>query len=149
MRTLRSEITISGQPEDVWRVLVDFARYPEWNPFVVEIAGVALAGERLRVRLRPPGGRGITLKPAVTEASPPRSLQWLGHLGVPGIFDGRHTFELETVPGGTRLVQREEFTGVLVPLLARSLDRSTIAGFRAMNAALKERVEHVVEGSSV
>lgn len=147
MKTLRSEITIDAPPEDVWRVLVDFAAYPQWNPFVVEVTGGAQAGERLRVRLQPPGGRGVTLKPAVIEASPPQVLQWLGHLLVPGIFDGRHTFELEPVRGGTLLVQWEEFTGVLVPLLARSLDRSTAAGFRAMNRALKERVEHVVAGS--
>lgn len=147
MKKLHSETTIYAPPELVWSVLVDFARYPEWNPFVVEVSGAAGAGERLRVRLQPPGGRGVTMRPTVTVAEPPRAFQWLGHLGFPGVFDGRHTFELEPIPGGTRFVQREEFTGVLVPLLARSLDRGTAAGFGAMNRALKERVEQVVAGT--
>ena len=58
-----------------------------------------------------------------------------------GVFDGRHIFELEPTPVGTRLVQREEFTGILVPLFARSLDKGTKAGFEAMNLAIKQRAE--------
>ncbi|MGH9280940.1 MAG: SRPBCC domain-containing protein [Acidimicrobiales bacterium] len=96
-----------------------------------------------RVRLEPPGGRGITLKPRVTRAVAAEVFEWLGHLGVPGILDGRHTFELRATPGGTHFVQREGFRGLLVPLFARSLDRSTPKGFAAMNAALNQRVEPV------
>lgn len=69
-------------------------------------------------------------------------------LALPGLFDGRHIFELQPAPGGTRLVQREEFRGILVPLFARSLDRNTARGFVAMNEALKARVEQAVTGSA-
>ncbi|MGH9225757.1 MAG: SRPBCC family protein [Acidimicrobiales bacterium] len=143
MKALYSEITIEAPPERVWSELVDFARYGEWNPFIVSLAGEPEDGARLRVRLQPPGGRGVTLKPTVTRAVEPDTFEWLGHLGVPGIFDGRHTFQLRLCAEGTRFVEREEFRGVLVPLLARSLDRGTTAGFAAMNAALKTRVEEV------
>jgi hypothetical protein len=52
-------------------------------------------------------------------------------LGISGLFDGEHIFTLEPVDGGrTRLRQREVFTGVLVPLLARSLDDGTKKGSR-------------------
>ena len=34
------------------------------------------------------------------------------------------------------------FTGLLVPVFARSLDAHTAAGFGLMNAALKARAEH-------
>jgi hypothetical protein len=40
-----------------------------------------------------------------------------------------------------RFVHREEFTGVLVPLLWRSLDRGTRRGFEEMNRRLKELAE--------
>ncbi|MGH2735621.1 MAG: SRPBCC domain-containing protein, partial [Actinomycetota bacterium] len=61
---------------------------------------------------------------------------------VKGLFDGEHRFTLEpTNGGGTRVVQGERFSGALVPLLRRSLDDGTLAGFRAMNEALKRRVE--------
>ena len=69
-------------------------------------------------------------------------LEWWGHLGVRGLFDGRHRFELHAAGRGTRLVQSEIFTGVLVPLVARSLDRGTAAGFALMNSALKAHAEN-------
>ncbi len=40
--------------------------------------------------------------------------------------------------GGTRFVQRETFTGLLVPVMRRILD-DTEVGFAAMNTALRDR----------
>lgn len=45
-------------------------------------------------------------------------------------------------------MQREVFTGVLVPLFARSLEENTTRGFVAMNAALKRRAERTVGAST-
>jgi hypothetical protein len=61
---------------------------------------------------------------------------------VPGLFDGEHIFTLE--PRGTnriQFVQREIFTGLLVPIFARGLDIDTQRGFEEMNVALKLRAE--------
>ena len=60
---------------------------------------------------------------------------------MPGIFDGEHSFTIEPLDGGVRLVQQEDFRGVLVPLFARSLDRRTLPAFERMNEALKQRAE--------
>ena len=57
-----------------------------------------------------------------------------------GLFDGRHRFELTPTPAGTHLVQSESFSGVLVRPLRGFLDGGTLAGFRAMNEALRRRV---------
>jgi hypothetical protein len=60
---------------------------------------------------------------------------------VPGLFDGEHRFELHPVGADrTRFVQAERFTGILVVPLGRMLGR-TEEGFRAMNDALRRRVE--------
>lgn len=141
MKRLHSEILIEASPREVWAVLTDFTHYAEWNPFMVNVTGTPELGRRLSVTLSPPGGRDITLKPDVTEVVTERVLEWWGHLGVRGLFDGRHRFELHPTGGGTRLVQSETFTGALVPVFARMLDGSTAAGFALMNAALKTRAE--------
>jgi hypothetical protein len=138
---LRTEIDIAAPPDVVWSCLTNFAHYPDWNPFIVSVAGVAAVGQRLTVRLEPPGGRAITMRPTVTEVVPGRTLEWLGRLGMPGIFDGRHRFELHETATGTRLVHGEIFHGLLVRPLRRSLDVSTRAGFVAMNDALARRVQ--------
>jgi hypothetical protein len=138
--TLRTEVDIAATPDEVWRCLTEFAAYPDWNPFITSVVGVAAVGQRLTVRLEPPGGRGVTMRPTVTDAVPGRALEWLGRLGLPGIFDGRHRFELHETATGTRFVHGETFRGLLVRPMRRLLDRSTRAGFVAMNDALARRV---------
>ncbi len=141
MHSLHTEIEIDAPPEQVWQVLVDFDAYPEWNPFIVRVGGKAEVGTKLENRLQPPGGKAMTFKPMVTEVGEERALEWLGRLVLPGVFDGRHRFELHGSNGGTLFVQSEDFRGVLVPLLKRSLDQRTKSGFEAMNEALKQRAE--------
>ena len=141
MKHLHTEILIEADPATVWSMLTDLEQYAGWNPFLVEASGVAEPGQKLRVTLSPPGGRPITLKPRVTEVVPGRVLEWWGHLGLRGIFDGRHRFEVHPSATGTRLVQRETFTGLLVPFLAKSLDGPTAEGFALMNDALRARAE--------
>ena len=142
MKELRSEIEIEAPAERVWQVLTDFAAYPEWNPFIRRVSGRAELEERLVVRMQPSGTRGMTFRPTVTKVEPNRQLRWLGHLLVPGIFDGEHIFEIEEFePARVRFVQREVFKGPLVPLLAHSLDKNTQRGFEEMNRALRERIE--------
>jgi hypothetical protein len=142
---LTSHVDIDATAERVWAVLSDFAAYPEWNPFIVRADGKAEKGSRLVMRMQPVGARGITLRPTVLEATPSHRLRWLGRLGIPGIFDAEHTFTITACEqGGVRLSQDERFTGILVPLTARSLDRGTLPAFKAMNAALKSRAEHPV-----
>lgn len=138
---LHSEIDVEATPETVWSILTDLTAYPEWNPFITSAEGTVTVGARLVNRLEPPGGKPMTFKPVVTAIEPNRTLEWLGRLGVAGVFDGRHRFELTPTADGTRLVQSEHFTGVLVPFMTKSLDTKTKAGFEAMNAALKVRAE--------
>jgi hypothetical protein len=137
---IRTEIDIEASPEEVWPHLVGLSAYAEWNPFITEASGTVEEGQRLSLRLQPPGGRALTLHPRVTTATTGIALEWLGHLGVPGLFDGRHRFELVATGSGTHLIQREEFRGLLVRPLRRSLDGSTRNGFEAMNVALRRRV---------
>jgi len=143
MRTIETTIEIDATPGTVWQVLTDFDSSAGWTPFIPEASGTPAVGERLRIRIQPPAGRGATFKPRVTAADPGERLEWLGKLGVSGLFDGRHEFRLEaTDDGHTRLAQRETFSGVLVGLL---LDDAAIErGFGAMNTALKARVENGV-----
>ena len=138
---LETAIDIDASPAEVWAVLIDLEHYGDWNPFVISSQGTPAVGERLTNRLRPPGGRAMTFRPTVTEVKTERVFEWLGRLGLPGIFDGRHRFEIEPTPGGSRFTQSEVFNGVLVRFMRKSLDNQTMKGFEAMNAALKARAE--------
>ncbi len=95
MKELRSQIEIEAPAERVWQVLTDFAAYPDWNPFIRRVNGRPEVEEQLVVRMRPSGTRGMTFRPTVMKVEPNRQLRWLGHLLVPGLFDGEHIFEIQ------------------------------------------------------
>lgn len=141
---IHTQIHIDAPPEAVWQVLTDFDGYADWNPFITSSAGKPEVGEKLINRLEPPGGRAMTFKPEITAVEAGKTLEWLGKLGFSGLFDGRHRFEIEASPTGTKLTQAESFDGVLVGLMKKSLDNQTKSGFEAMNLALKAKVESLV-----
>jgi hypothetical protein len=141
-REIKTAINIDAPVSIVWAVLTDFSRYGDWNPFIRSIRGKAQRGEQLEILIQPPGGTGMTFRPIILGLQPETELRWLGQLMLPGIFDGEHQFQLEPIgESRTRLIHREVFSGLLVPLLWRSLDTQTRQGFESMNQALKKRVE--------
>jgi hypothetical protein len=142
MYELNTEIEIQATPERVWSILIDFPAYPQWNPFVRHIRGVPAAGTSLEVNIQPSDSKGMTFRPTVLVAEPPRELRWRGRLLLPGIFDGEHRFAITPLAGKrVRFEQSEQFRGVLVPMLRASLERDTKRGFAEMNQALKLRAE--------
>lgn len=140
MGTIETEIEIDAPVETVWEVITDLDAYYEWNPFIPMASGEPHVGERIRIRVEPPGSFGGTFRPRVEIHEPNRRLVWLGRLGLPGLFDGRHDLAAESLPESrTRFVQRETFSGLLVPVFFR--ENAVRRGYESMNAALKERAE--------
>ncbi len=142
MKELRTEIEIAASANRVWATLTDFSSFPVWNQFIRRLDGELRVGARLVIRLQLSNARSKTFRPRVLRVEPGRQLRWRGHFIVRGLFDGEHAFEIEALSADrARLVHREIFTGLLVPLMARSLDHTTRRGFEAMNVALKVRTE--------
>lgn len=84
----------------------------------------------------------MTFRPKVLKVEPNREFRWLGHLLIPGVFDGEHFFIIETLDlNRVRFIHGEIFRGILVPLFGKMLDGSTRQGFEAFNQALRTRVE--------
>lgn len=142
MRELLTEIEIESSADVIWAILMDFPNYPSWNPFIREISGNPHLNERLKVHLKPRGGLGMTLKPTVMKLDTNKAFAWKGRLGLNGIFDGHHEFILENIRSGiVRFIHREQFSGLLVPMIWPMLEKNTRLGFQEMNAALKRLAE--------
>lgn len=141
-KEIRTEIIIQAAPERVWEVFTAFENYSNWNPFIKSLQGEVKVGEKIIVRLEPPGAKGMTFKPEVLVFKPGKEFRWIGHLFIPGLFDGEHRFELiDNGNGTTTFVQAEKFKGILVRMLSKMLDGSTVNAFKAMNEQLKVQVE--------
>ena len=143
-KELKTQIRIEASPTQVWAILTDFEKYPDWNPFIKSLTGQVAVGNTIKARLEPPGGSGMTFTPKVLAFEKNKEFRWLGNLFFRGLFDGEHRFELtDNGDGSTTLIQSEQFGGILVPLFDKMIEVNTRNGFEAMNQKLKERVESI------
>jgi hypothetical protein len=142
MKEIRSEIEIHAAAEHVWEILMDFRSFPDWNPFIQRIEGEIRKEARLDVFIKLPGKKAMKFRPRVLVVEKAREFRWIGNLIIPGVFDGEHIFEIESMDEQKILfVQREKFTGILAFLFFRSIKDPTLQGFHEMNNALKIRAE--------
>jgi len=140
-KQLSSEILIDSSANRVWELITDFGDFPGWNPFIRRATGEIKTGEKLEVFIQPSGTKGMTFHPKVLKVDQNHELRWLGRLFLPWLFDGEHALIIEpSSENSVKFIQREKFTGLLVPF-TRSLLRDTQRGFEEMNRALKQRAE--------
>ena len=86
---IETDIDINAPASQVWALLTDFARMPSWNPFIKSISGNLVQGARLAVHIAPRARPECNLSRPFFQFGP-SATRWLGHLLVPGIFDGEH-----------------------------------------------------------
>jgi hypothetical protein len=140
-REIQADIWIERPPADVWQILTATDEYPSWNPFIRHLRGELHPGSRIEVEIAPPDSRPMTFRPFVITVQRDREIGWLGSVWIGGLFDGEHSFRLESDGRRTHLIQAERFSGILVGRLSEGILRKTQSGFVAMNEALKERAE--------
>ena len=140
MNEVRAEIVINVSANKVWKILVDFPRYQEWNPFVRRVTGTAKIGEKLKVYVKPENGRGMQFTATVIKLEPNKELRWVGCLFFPGLLDGEHIFIIQPLARNkVRFVHSERFSGALSFIGGRN--PNTKRGLNGMNVALKKLVE--------
>ena len=83
----------------------------------------------------------MMFRPRVLKIETNREFRWLGSLLIPGIMDGEHIFIIDRIAKDRVWFRHaEQFKGLLVPFLWKSLDTNTRQGFNEMNVALKNLV---------
>jgi hypothetical protein len=141
-KELYTEIEINASPAKVWRILTGFEDYPNWNPFVKKVSGNLAVGEKLDIFIQPARTRGMRFKPTLLVVEKEKELRWLGKFLMSGLFDGEHFFKIESLgEKKVKFIHGENFSGLLVGLMAKSLDSDTLRGFKEMNEAIKREAE--------
>lgn len=111
------EVNIRAPAARVWQLLTDAGGFPEWNSTVTRVEGEIEEGGRLRLHV--PGTNRV-FTPRVSGVVPARCMTWTG--GVAPLFKGVRTFELRPRPdGSTEFAMRERFSGLMIPLVKRTL----------------------------
>jgi hypothetical protein len=110
---------IQAPPETIWTILTRADRMVDWNSTLTSIEGdIELGGT---VRMQVPEAPGRTFKVTVTRFVPNEEMVW--REGNPAFFLGVRTYSLTPGPdrSATRFTMTEEFSGILLPLIARRL----------------------------
>ena len=140
-----TETEINAPAAAVWNELVAGDAYPDWNPFVKHLSGDLVVGSTISVTLQSEGTQPMDFTPKVLVAEENAEFRWIGKLGFEGVFAGEHYFILEETDRGTTIFRHgETFTGLLAYPLFAVIGEGTENGFKAMNLALKARVEQEV-----
>ena len=138
MKGFATSITIRARAETAWALLTDAVGYPQWNSTVEKIGGRIAAGEKVTVYAKATPGRAFPLR--VTEFAPARRMVWTG--GMPlGLFTGTRSYTVTPISEvEVEFAMREEFSGLLAPLITRSIPDLQPA-FDTFAADLKRRTE--------
>jgi len=138
MKEYKASIEIHASAANIWAILVDARRWPEWDSNFDKIDGKIGLGERLTIFSKVMQGRPVSV--IVAELVPNRQMTWTS--GMPlGLFRGRHSWTLtERSDGTTQFVSYETFTGILSPLIEKSIPDMT-PSFNDFVSRLKCRAE--------
>lgn len=138
MKSFATQIAIQAPAERIWQVLTDAANFAAWNTTVTRVDGTIAAGSRITVHTKASPGRAFPVKVTVFDA--PRCMVWRG--GMPlGLFTGERVYELTPHgQGAVAFSMRESFSGLLAPLIARSIPDLQPA-FEEFARCLKTRAE--------
>jgi hypothetical protein len=141
-RDYATVVRIAASPETVWTVLTDPVHYADWNPEIVAIDGRFALGERITARVHIGDGVMRSVPMRVTTFESPVRMEWVGGLPL-GLFVGRRVFSVTPCDGGAEFRMELHMTGVLSPLIIRSVGHRQ-AEIDSFSAALKKRVEGVL-----
>lgn len=119
MKTFHAATGIDAPADRVWGVLTDVAHWPDWNPSVARVEGRVALGAKVLVYTKRSPARAFPVKVARLEA--PVRMVWRG--GMPfGLFTGVRVFTIAPESATRcRFATREEFSGLLAPLITKSI----------------------------
>ena len=148
MPTLYAEIDINAPQSVVWEALMRKDQWRYWNTFLYDCEPgipVARGNELFLAMQRLEGDEETEIQPLITVLRPPSLMKWTA--SIPGLKTD-HTFELqERMPGRTRYLHREIFSGILSKVFLPFIRQDERQGLRRMAHQLKMHVENDVLGN--
>lgn len=118
MKSFEVRRTINAPPSRVWAQLTNADAMASGRLGITRLEGRIEPGGRLKLWSEVSPGRAFALR--VAQFTPDRQMIWEG--GMPlGLFKGVRRFTLTPSGNATDFHMREEFSGLLAPLIVRSM----------------------------
>ena len=137
-------VSINGSPHDVWQVLIDLDRYPQWNRYATEAVGELRVGGEVEINVpRQREQRGL-VNNRVTELVVDERLCWRSLSWYRFLVYGIRCRHLEAQPDGTTVFREvETMHGLLAGVVHRAMAPQLLRGLQTECDSLKQEVERI------
>jgi hypothetical protein len=149
---VEKELEVEAPARDIWEAMMDVSAWPEWKPFITKASigsgyGSLTSGARIRMSVMVGGPASVPLSARVTEFDKPSRLAWEG--GVKGLFHAMHSFDFEDRGAKTRVVSKEIFSGLLLPVVKLMVTEGDLEKLHERwLEAIKDRMEKKEEAAT-
>lgn len=144
MTKLETSIEIAAPIDMVWSILITYADYQNWNPYIIQIEGSATPGETIIVTSVSSVLGKVAQAPVLVVATEPYTMRWEGGLLDKAVFCGDHWLVLTPTSAGTKFAHFEHFTGTLASAILAQHGPAIESDFSIFNTALKAEAERRV-----
>ncbi len=136
-------VEIDAPQSLVWDVLVDYAAYPEWNPYTVRVDTELVVGADVVLHLPDPAkpGETFTTHEYMRVIDAPHHLQYDTGESIPGIFAVRDQWVEDLGDGRSSYRTTDVFSGEYAQVAFDLQGAWVQAGFDSVAQALKVRAE--------
>jgi len=133
-------VQIDAPAEVVWRVLTDFPRYGEWNPFCVSAESTLEPGAPITMRVRLLGSGERTQREYIRSVTPQTGFTYCMKPIPLGALHSERSHTLTPLGADRcRYDSHFELGGWLLPVVTGLMGGALRRGFGAMTAAVAER----------
>lgn len=136
-----TQITIKSSPAEVWSMLTDVDKYPEWHPYIKKIEGKLDKQSKIKVTYKKNDTEEGVFSAYIIDNEVNKKLSWGGSLGF--IFNAKHYYSIEAVgTDSVKLIQGEYWRGVFGGMYGKKIYVDTARKFELMNNKLKFILEN-------
>ena len=139
-------VEIAAPASFVWDVLVDYASYPEWNPYTIAVETTLEISDRIDLTLPNPDGTDGTIvnREFIRIVDPPHHLRYDTGEEYPGLLGMRDQYVTELGPDRCSYHTTDTLSGELADLVMETNGDWIKAGFDSVATALKARAEQLL-----
>ncbi len=141
--TVKSDqLTINAPQQLVWKILLDFPRYPEWNPFTYQVITTLKVGDPVDLYVNMPKRGKRMQREFIQSVSAPNHVAWGMHMGAPWLLQALRTQHIDAITDQSCLYySNDHLEGLLTPLVKLLFGHPIQIGFNSVAQALKRRAE--------
>lgn len=142
-----ASLEIEAPAERVWRVITDFPRYAEWNPFLSACSSTLKPGEPIDLQVNLFAGGPRPQREWILTHTPGREFSYRMKPAPAGALRSRRSHTVTALgPHRCRYDSHFELAGWMQPLVSGLLGGRLKAGFAGMTAGIKSQAEKLQRG---